>query len=86
MPSLNIHNPFTGAGIDTIPADDAASVATKAAAAKAAQPAWAVITCAEAGNRGSFIMADRTFAKSSRTRSCGSRSEPPRPGKPPLAE
>jgi len=41
MPTLTIHNPATGQVIDERPADDAASVATKAAAARAAQPAWA---------------------------------------------
>mgnify|MGYP001553081853 CR=1 FL=1 len=41
MPQLSIHNPATGALITTIPADDAASVAAKAARARAAQPAWA---------------------------------------------
>ena len=41
MPTLKIHNPATGQLIDERPADDAASVAAKAAAARAAQPAWA---------------------------------------------
>jgi acyl-CoA reductase-like NAD-dependent aldehyde dehydrogenase len=41
MPTLKIHNPATGQTSDELPADDAASVATKAAAARAAQPAWA---------------------------------------------
>ena len=41
MNQLAIHNPATGALIATIPADDSASVATKATAARAAQPAWA---------------------------------------------
>jgi acyl-CoA reductase-like NAD-dependent aldehyde dehydrogenase len=41
MPTLTIHNPATGQQIDERPADDAASVASKAAAARAAQPAWA---------------------------------------------
>ena len=47
MPTLHIHNPSTGAVIDAIPADDATSVATKAAAARAAQPAWAVLPMAD---------------------------------------
>ena len=47
MPTLNIHNPSTGAVIDAIPADDAVSVAAKAAAARAAQPAWAALPMAE---------------------------------------
>jgi acyl-CoA reductase-like NAD-dependent aldehyde dehydrogenase len=41
MPTLTIHNPATGQVIDERPADDAASVAAKAHAARAAQPAWA---------------------------------------------
>lgn len=41
MNQLAIHNPATGALITTIAADDAASVARKAAAARAAQPGWA---------------------------------------------
>jgi acyl-CoA reductase-like NAD-dependent aldehyde dehydrogenase len=41
MPTLTINNPATGQVIDERPADDAASVAAKAAAARAAQPAWA---------------------------------------------
>jgi len=41
MPTLKIHNPATGQLIDERPADDAASVAAKAVAARAAQPAWA---------------------------------------------
>jgi acyl-CoA reductase-like NAD-dependent aldehyde dehydrogenase len=40
MPTLTVHNPATGEVIER-PADDAASVAAKAAAARAAQPAWA---------------------------------------------
>ena len=47
MPTLHIHNPSTGAVIDAIPADDATSVATKAAAARAAQPALAVLPMAD---------------------------------------
>ena len=39
--TLDIFNPATGALIKTIAADDAASVAHKAAAARAAQPRWA---------------------------------------------
>src|SRR5438105_4054684 len=41
MPTLTIRNPATGDVIDERAADDAASVAAKAAAARAAQPAWA---------------------------------------------
>jgi len=41
MNQLSIHNPATGALITQVPADDAGSVAAKAAAARAAQPAWA---------------------------------------------
>ncbi len=47
MPTLAIHNPATGALITTVPADDAASVAAKAAAARAAQPAWAAVPIAD---------------------------------------
>jgi acyl-CoA reductase-like NAD-dependent aldehyde dehydrogenase len=47
MNALAIHNPATGALITTVPADDAASVATKAAAARAAQPAWAATPLAQ---------------------------------------
>ena len=47
MATLAIHNPATGALITTLPADDAASVATRAAAARAAQPAWAAVPMAE---------------------------------------
>jgi acyl-CoA reductase-like NAD-dependent aldehyde dehydrogenase len=41
MTMLTITNPATGASITQLPADDAASVAAKFAAARAAQPAWA---------------------------------------------
>lgn len=41
MSTLTITNPATGDSITTLPADDAASVAAKAQAARAAQPAWA---------------------------------------------
>jgi acyl-CoA reductase-like NAD-dependent aldehyde dehydrogenase len=41
MPTLTIYNPATGQIIDERPADDSLSVAAKAAAARAAQPAWA---------------------------------------------
>lgn len=47
MNKLQVHNPATGQLITTLPADDAASVATKAAAARAAQPAWAAVPMAE---------------------------------------
>ena len=43
MPTLDIHNPATGERIAALAADDAASVAAKAAAARAAQPAWAAL-------------------------------------------
>ena len=39
--TLAVHNPATGERIAELPADDAASVAAKARAARAAQPAWA---------------------------------------------
>jgi acyl-CoA reductase-like NAD-dependent aldehyde dehydrogenase len=41
MNSLQIHNPANGELIISLPADDAESVAAKAQAARAAQPAWA---------------------------------------------
>lgn len=41
MTTLAVHNPATGEVIAALQADDAASVAAKAAAARAAQPAWA---------------------------------------------
>jgi acyl-CoA reductase-like NAD-dependent aldehyde dehydrogenase len=47
MATLKIHNPATGAQIDESPADDAASVAAKAAAARAAQLRWAATPFAE---------------------------------------
>ncbi len=47
MSTLAIHNPATGALIAELPADDAASVATKVAAARAAQPAWRATSLAE---------------------------------------
>lgn len=47
MNMLTITNPATGNTITQLPADDAASVAAKAAAARAAQPAWAARLLAE---------------------------------------
>ena len=47
MSTLQLHNPATGQLITTLPADDTASVASKAAAARAAQPAWAAVPMAE---------------------------------------
>jgi len=47
MPTLSIHNPATGALIAQPNADDAASVAAKAAAARAALPAWGRVPLAE---------------------------------------
>ena len=46
MNQLSIHNPATGALITTVPADNAASVATKAVAARMAQPRWAAVPMA----------------------------------------
>ena len=43
MPTLDIHNPATGQRITTLAADGKASVAAKAVAARAAQPAWAAL-------------------------------------------
>ena len=47
MKQLSIHNPATGALITQVPADDASSVAAKAIAARAAQPAWAATPLAD---------------------------------------
>jgi acyl-CoA reductase-like NAD-dependent aldehyde dehydrogenase len=47
MPTLAIHNPATGALITELPADDAASVASTYAAARAAQAAWRQVPLAE---------------------------------------
>ena len=47
MTTLAIHNPANGEKIADVPADDAASVAAKAARARAAQPAWAARPLAE---------------------------------------
>jgi acyl-CoA reductase-like NAD-dependent aldehyde dehydrogenase len=41
MTQLPVHDPATGALLATLPADDAASVAARYAAARAAQPTWA---------------------------------------------
>src|SRR6187402_2977537 len=45
--TLAIHNPADGSLIATLAADDAASVATKAKRARAAQPRWAAVPLAE---------------------------------------
>ena len=47
MNELDIHNPATGTLITRVAADDAASVATKAKAARAAQASWARVLLAE---------------------------------------
>ena len=47
MTELAIHNPATGERIAGVPADDLATVAIKAARARAAQPAWAATPLAE---------------------------------------
>ncbi|MCY7305007.1 MAG: aldehyde dehydrogenase family protein [Rhodoferax sp.] len=47
MNQLAIHNPATGALITQVAADDPVSVATKAAAARAAQPVWARVPIAD---------------------------------------
>ncbi len=47
MNSLNVYNPATSELISSLPADDAASVATKAAQARSAQAAWAKVPLAE---------------------------------------
>lgn len=57
MTSLAIHNPATGELITTVAADDAASVATKAQAARRAQTEWAATPLAQ---RKACIVAFRT--------------------------
>jgi len=47
MTTLSVHNPANGELIIALPADDAESVAAKAAAAGAAQPAWAALPLAQ---------------------------------------
>jgi acyl-CoA reductase-like NAD-dependent aldehyde dehydrogenase len=47
MNLLPIVNPATGERLAEVPADDAASIAAKAAAARAAQPAWAAVPLAD---------------------------------------
>ena len=47
MNQLAIHNPANGALITQVPADDANSVAAKAAAARAAQPGWLAVPLEE---------------------------------------
>jgi len=47
MTALTILNPATGEPIAEVPSDDAASVATKATAARKAQSAWAAVPLAE---------------------------------------
>jgi acyl-CoA reductase-like NAD-dependent aldehyde dehydrogenase len=47
MTQLSIRNPATGALITDLPADDAATVASKADQARAAQPGWARVPLAE---------------------------------------
>jgi acyl-CoA reductase-like NAD-dependent aldehyde dehydrogenase len=50
MPTLDIFNPATGALLAQLPADDAASVATKYLASRQAQPAWAATPLATRKN------------------------------------
>ena len=47
MNTLQIFNPADGSLVATVPADDSSSVTTKAAAARAAQPAWAAVPMAQ---------------------------------------
>ena len=47
MSTLSIINPATGASITEVPADDAFTVASKAAHARAAQPRWHAVPLAE---------------------------------------
>ena len=47
MKQISVHNPATGELLATLPADDATTVAAKAAAARAAQPSWAATPLAQ---------------------------------------
>ena len=47
MNTLSITNPATGAWVTEVPADNAATVASKAAQARAAQPGWHLVPLAE---------------------------------------
>ena len=47
MNTLKIRNPASGELVIALPADDARSVAVKATAARAAQPAWAALPLAD---------------------------------------
>ena len=47
MSVVTLHNPATGTVLRELPADDAASVAAKVAAARAGQPRWAALPFAE---------------------------------------
>lgn len=47
MSTLNVHDPASGELVIALPADDAEAVAAKAAAARAAQPAWAALPLAK---------------------------------------
>ncbi len=71
---LRITNPATGEQIAELPADDAASVAAKAARARAAQPAWAARPLAE---RKAAIVAFRA-ARRRRARDPGGDAHAPR--------
>jgi acyl-CoA reductase-like NAD-dependent aldehyde dehydrogenase len=75
MTTLSIHNPATGELIIALPADDAASVAAKAAAARAAQPLWAAFplarrkTCIEGFRAG--VVRDLELLAATMTRETG---------------
>ena len=58
MSTLTILNPATGAPITDVPCDDAATVASKAARARVAQPGWRAVPLAE---RKACIERFRTF-------------------------
>ena len=52
MSHLLIHNPATGQRIAELPADDAVSVAAKAARARTAQAGWAAVAESSIGSAG----------------------------------
>ena len=56
MATLRIENPANGERLAEIPADDDASVAAKAAAARAAQPRWAAVPLVD--RKAAFVAAN----------------------------
>ena len=63
MSTLSIFNPANGQLVNTLPADDAASVAAKATGARAAQSAWAATPLA---TRKSYIEKFRAIMRAER--------------------